>query len=212
MRTESLIDLIAADHGAPRPDLRMRFVAAAAAGAVLSFAGLLLTYGLRPELGAALLTWRVAAKVAVALTLTGTAALLAFRLTRPEAGMSGAWLLLAPAPLILAAAGLGELLSSPAASWPAQALGANPLACLVGVPLLSVLPLAGILWALRHGAPSAPARLGAAAGATAAGIGAAVYALHCQDDSPLFLAVWYGLATAVLVAAGTAGGARLLRW
>jgi hypothetical protein len=212
MKTDDLIQLIAADHAAPRPDLRTRVIAAALIGATLSFGVLLLGYGLRPELGSALLTWRVATKFAIALTVAVTGAALAYRLTRPEADTGSARLILAPAPLILAMAGIGELASTAPGSWAQSAVGANPYACLLGVPLLSALPLAGILWALRDGAPAVPAQLGAAAGAAAAGIGAAIYALHCQDDSPLFLAVWYVLATGMVVAAGRAGGGRLLRW
>jgi hypothetical protein len=51
-----------------------------------------------------------------------------------------------------------------------------------------------------------------AAGAMAAGIGAAIYALHCPDDSPLFLALWYVMAVTAVILAGRAGGRRLLRW
>ena len=53
---------------------------------------------------------------------------------------------------------------------------------------------------------------GAAAGLLAAGIGATLYATHCQSDSPLFVAVWYVIATAIVTAAGAILGSRLLRW
>ena len=45
-----------------------------------------------------------------------------------------------------------------------------------------------------------------------AGVGALLYATHCPDDSPLFVAIWYGSATAIVVAIGALAGARLLRW
>jgi hypothetical protein len=210
MRTGTMIDMLASDLATPRADLRLRTIAAAALGAGLSVGVMLLVYGARPEIAAALGSWRVVVKFAVALTLVATGAALALRLARPEA--QGGWLILAPAALILAAAGLGELAVTPPGFWPRQALGANSMACLIGIPLLSALPLCAILWALRDGAPGIPAQAGAAAGAMAAGIGAAIYALHCPDDSPLFLAIWYGLATAAVIAAGRLTGARLLRW
>ena len=53
---------------------------------------------------------------------------------------------------------------------------------------------------------------GAVAGLAAGGIAAAIYAWHCPDDSPLFLATWYSLAIAIVVAAGFLLGRRLLRW
>jgi hypothetical protein len=36
--------------------------------------------------------------------------------------------------------------------------------------------------------------------------------MHCPDDSPLFVAVWYPIAIAFMTAVGAALGARLLRW
>ena len=42
--------------------------------------------------------------------------------------------------------------------------------------------------------------------------GAALYAIHCTEDSPLFYAVWYGLAILVATAIGAALGRFLLRW
>jgi hypothetical protein len=45
-----------------------------------------------------------------------------------------------------------------------------------------------------------------------AGVGALLYATHCTDDSPLFVALWYGGATAIVVAIGALAGRRLLRW
>jgi hypothetical protein len=68
------------------------------------------------------------------------------------------------------------------------------------------------LIALRHGAPTRPALAGAAAGLLAGGLGAAVYASYCVEDSAFFLATWYTLAIAIVTSIGSALGARLLRW
>jgi len=43
-------------------------------------------------------------------------------------------------------------------------------------------------------------------------LAAALYALHCTDDSPLFVATWYSLAIAGVTVLGWAVGSRLLRW
>lgn len=91
-------------------------------------------------------------------------------------------------------------------------IGLNPLFCLVFLPVLSLAPLAGLLWALRKGAPENPTRAGAAAGLAAGAIAAAVYAWHCPDDSPLFLATWYTIAIALVTGAGALLGRHLLRW
>ena len=212
MKTDAFIDMLVTDIGASLPNLRLRLLAAATLGAALSIVLLVLFYGIRPHLAVAITTWHVALKFVVGLALAATGAVLALRLTRPEATGAGAWLILSPAPIILVAAGLVELMLVPPGQWLKQAFGLHPIACLFSVPLMSALPLAGVLWALREGAPAVPAQVGAAAGAVAAGIGSAIYALHCPDDSPLFLAIWYVLAAILVVTVGRAGGARLLRW
>jgi hypothetical protein len=53
---------------------------------------------------------------------------------------------------------------------------------------------------------------GAMAGALAGSLGAVLYAAHCVDDSPLFVATWYGIAIALVTAVGALLGHRLLRW
>ena len=39
-----------------------------------------------------------------------------------------------------------------------------------------------------------------------------LYAFHCFDDSPLFVATWYLLAAIPVVVIGAVAGSRLLRW
>ncbi|MEA2988814.1 MAG: hypothetical protein QOG83_1525, partial [Alphaproteobacteria bacterium] len=46
----------------------------------------------------------------------------------------------------------------------------------------------------------------------AGALGAAIYAAHCPDDSPLFIAAWYSIAIAVVAAVGAAAGRWVLRW
>ena len=72
--------------------------------------------------------------------------------------------------------------------------------------------LAGALFGLRHGAPTRPAVAGAIAGMLSAGFAATLYASHCTDDSPLFVATWYTVATALVAAVGALAGSRLLRF
>ena len=78
--------------------------------------------------------------------------------------------------------------------------------CLTLIPLLSIPPLAALIIAMREGAPRHPALTGALAGAAAAGVAATIYATNCTDDSPLFVASWYPLATLIVVAAGALAG------
>jgi hypothetical protein len=45
-----------------------------------------------------------------------------------------------------------------------------------------------------------------------AGLAATLYASHCTDDSPLFVATWYTIGTALLAVIGAVAGARVLRF
>ncbi len=106
---------------------------------------------------------------------------------------------------------LAELLAMPEATWGTRLVGSNARICLLAIPLLAIAPLACLLAALRYGAPTRPGFAGAVAGLAASGIAATLYALHCPDDSPLFVATWYTIATAPVVLAGYTAGARLLK-
>jgi len=72
--------------------------------------------------------------------------------------------------------------------------------------------LAGALFGLRQGAPARPAVAGAIAGLASAGLAATLYASHCTDDSPLFVATWYTIATALVTAIGALAGSKLLKF
>jgi hypothetical protein len=100
----------------------------------------------------------------------------------------------------------------PGASWATRLVGSNAIICLTTIPTLAIAPLAAVLMVLRAGAPASPALAGAAAGLLAATAGAALYAFHCFDDSPLFVVTWYVLAAIPVVALGAVAGHRLLRW
>jgi hypothetical protein len=73
---------------------------------------------------------------------------------------------------------------------------------------LAAANLAELLRCARRSIPPLPERAGLFAGA----IGAACYATHCPDDSPLIVAPWYTLAIGFVVAIGAVAGRRLLRW
>jgi hypothetical protein len=83
---------------------------------------------------------------------------------------------------------------------------------MTAIPAMSLPILAGALIGLRHGAPSRPAVAGAVAGLLSAGLAATLYASHCTDDSPLFVAAWYTIATALVTAIGALAGAKLLKY
>ncbi len=173
---------------------------------------LLATVGLRPDLAAALGTARVLFKIGVTLLLATGACALVFRVGMPGLPLGARAGLLIAAPLLLGAGVVVELIAVPPAGWAASLTGQHAAFCLAFIPALALPPLAGLLWALRFGAPESPGGAGAAAGLAAGALAAALYAWHCPDDSPLFVATWYVIAIGLVTTAGWAIGRRLLRW
>jgi hypothetical protein len=114
------------------------------------------------------------------------------------------------------AAALGLLIwayvATPADGRQMAFVGKTITKCLVMIPLLSVIPVAVLLATLRRGATTVPALAGFVAGLGGSGVAAAVYAMHCTEDSPLFYVTWYSLAIAGVTITSTLIGSRLLRW
>jgi hypothetical protein len=113
---------------------------------------------------------------------------------------------------ILAAGISGEMMLPQRLPMMTRLVGSNSRICLTAIPLMSLPLLAAALIGLRHGAPSRPAVAGAIAGLVSAGLAATLYASHCTDDSPLFVATWYSIATALVTAIGALAGSRMLRF
>jgi len=211
VKTEQLVAALVADRTRGGGSSARALGLALIAGGVLSLLVFLLALGIRADIGPALATWRFELKVATVLLGLGLAFALCLDCARPDMP-SHPWRRLLPLLAVVAAAVAIELLSVPASSWPARLIGSNAMICLPMVPLLSLAPLAAALIVLRRGAPASPALAGAAAGLLAALSGASLYAFHCFDDSPLFVATWYTLAALPMVAIGALLGPRLLRW
>ena len=211
MKTDELIKLLAQDAPVRRRLGRM-LVLALVFGIAASGLLLLSTVGLRADLSTAIETVRVMFKIATTLLLAVLAFLVVERIGRPGLSVrSPAFSLLLPAALLLSAT-LAELFVLPKGEWTTRLLGRHAAFCVFFIPVLSLAPLAGLMLALRHGAPAHPGLAGAAAGLAASAVGAALYAWHCPDDSPLFMATWYTLAIALVTLVGYGIGRKALRW
>ena len=211
VKTNELISLLAED--APvRTRLGPALKTALVAGVVVSALILVFAIGIRRDVASAVETTRVLFKVSLMLGLAILASSIVFRIGRPELSLRvGGWALIVPAGLLAAAVGI-ELLVLPPELWGQQLMGHNAAYCLALIPLLSIAPLAGFILALRAGAPRRPALAGAAAGLAAGAIASALYAWHCIDDSPLFVATWYTISITAVTAIGAVLGRRYLRW
>jgi hypothetical protein len=214
MKTEDLINALAEDHAArPQPgSLRRTFFGVMALGLAIAAIAFALTLGVRPDISHAMQTWRFDFKLVMTATLATTSAWLVWQLSRPAVDPRPAEMALAIAPMLVLGAVTYELWSVPEPEWLPRAIGSNSVACFLGISFLSLAPIGGAFYALRRGAPLKPGFAGAAAGLLASALAAMLYALHCPDDSPLFGAIWYTAAIALVTAAGTIAGRRFLRW
>jgi hypothetical protein len=212
VKTSELIAALAAD---PIPEpirLGRRIAAALIIGFVGSLAIFALLLGPRPDIAAAVETVRFWLKVVDSFAFALPSLPLTLRLARPDARPSALalWLM---APFILLAVGVAvELLVVPQSDWLSRLVGSNAMHCTVTIPMLSAPILAALIIALRAGAPLHPALTGALAGAAAAGAAALIYAPTCPDDSPLFVATWYPLATLICMGVGAIAGRLALAW
>jgi hypothetical protein len=212
VRTSEFIAALAADP-VPEPiRLGRRVAAALAIGFLGSVAIYALLMGPRPDIADAVQTMRFNLKFVDAFAFALPSLLLTLRLARPDAKPRAIalWLL---APLILLAAGVAvELVVVPSNEWMSRLVGHHSMFCMRMIPLLAAPILAALMIALRAGAPLHPGLTGALAGASSAGIAALLYASHCPDDSPLFVATWYPLATLICMGVGALAGRRFLAW
>jgi hypothetical protein len=212
VKTSEFIAALAADPIPESVHFRRRFAAALAVGLLGALALYVLFVGPRPDIAEAAQTVRFNLKFVVALTLALPSLLLLFRLERPDAkpGALALWLF---APLILLAlAVVVELAVVPSSEWLPRLFGHNMRYCTTMIPMMAAPILAALIVAMRAGAPQHPGWTGALAGAAAAGIASFLYASHCPDDSPLFVATWYPIATLVCAGAGALAGRRFLAW
>ena len=212
METDQLIRTLAADNAHhARPVglvLALALLSAAPVSLLMFFAAL----GVRPDVMTAMHNPFFDLKFLVTLALAISAIAVSLHLSRPEAVLRGwAWLLVIPVGLV--AFGIAsEMMLPQRLPMMTRLVGSNSRVCMMAIPLLSLPLLAAALIGLRHGAPARPALAGALAGMLSAGLAATLYAAHCTDDSPLFVAAWYTIATAMVAAIGALAGSRLLRF
>ena len=211
MKTDDLIRALAADP-VRAPDLRATLMfgllpALAAAALAVWF-----TLGFRVDLGTALVTPVSVARIILTGLLGVAASRIALILARPEGPATARlWPLAA-----VASAALGLLIwayvTTPDEARQMATVGKTMTTCLVAIPLLSILPVGVLHYTLRQGAVTAPARAGFVAGLAGSGLSAAIYALHCTEDSPLFYVTWYGLAIMGVTLVSTLIATQSLRW
>jgi len=212
MDTDQLIRTLAADNAyRARPVgfvLALLLLAAAPVSLLMFFAEL----GVRPDVMTAVHNPFFDLKFAVTLALAAAAITVALHLSRPEASLrSFVWLFMVPAGLLIAGIS-SEMMVPQRLPMMTRLIGSNSKVCMTAVPMMSLPLLAASLIGLRHGATTRPALEGAMAGLLSAGLAATIYASHCTDDSPLFVAAWYTLSAALVTVIGALVGSKVLKF
>jgi len=212
MDTNDLIRTLAADNDTHERSVGNLLLAALVLAVPVSTVLFLTNMGVRPDVMTAMGNPLFDLKFVVTIALAVVAIAISLHLSRPEASLGRwAWLLAIPVGL-LGIGMMGEMMMPNRASMSARLIGSNSKICLTAIPLLSLPLLAAALVALRRGAPSRPAVAGAFAGVLSAGLAATLYAAHCTDDSPMFVATWYTIAIGFVAAIGALAGSRVLRF
>jgi hypothetical protein len=212
VETDQFIRALAADNAHRARPVGFMLALALLLAAPISIAVFMTELGVRPDVMTAMRNPFFDLKFAVTLALAISAIAISLHLSRPEASLRGwAWLLLIPIGLLVAGIG-GEMMMPQRPPMMTRLIGRNAWNCLTSIPLMALPLLAAALVGLRHGAPTRPAVAGAIAGLLSTGLAATLYASHCTDDSPLFVATWYTIAAALVTAIGALAGPRVLRF
>ncbi|WP_293862634.1 NrsF family protein [uncultured Alsobacter sp.] len=197
------------DHGSARGGERrgpawLALLPATVAALATSLALMVVTMGIRPDLGRALSgleSVKLAACAVLALCAIGVCR---SSLRRGADGLGLGLVLALPAMAVFAAPAWLEF-TLPSGDRPTVPLtiGLQSFGAIVALAL----PALGlIIVAMRRARPESPAFAGLAAGLLAGGVGSLAYAFHCTGDNAMMISFWYPAAIASVAVAGLAAG------
>jgi hypothetical protein len=213
MKTDDLINLLGTNIDPVKGgQLRNTLLAALAVGAAGALCLMLLILGAPGKaIGREYLGLKV---LGLAFTLGLVAAGASYLLRAARPGEPGRRPLVVIGLLVFAilSAGVIALVLSHPAAWGGMVFGPQWVACLICIPLFSIVPFASLICALRKDAPTNPVWTGAVAGLVAGALGAAAFTLHQPADSIPFIVFWYSGPIIVCALVGAILGPRLLRW
>ncbi len=208
-----IIDRLVADlRVTPRLSAVRRLGLGVAAGAAVSVVLTAAVLGFRPDLARAVGEGMFWVKFAYTLALGGVALWACERLARPAAAAGGrlAWL---PLPVLtLGGIAAWQILGARGPARAAMMMGHTAMVCPWCILAVAMPLLVGLLWAVRDLAPTRLRLTGTIVGVAAGGLGATVYALHCDESAAPFLVIWYTLGISAAGAIGWLIGPRCLRW
>lgn len=213
MKTDDFVTMLANGVTAVPQNAASRRVSLALLVAVpVSLAILFASYGLRDDLRL-VISWPMFwVKLLFPLSIAVSAFVTVLRLARPGVEVRRAWMgMVLPVLLVWTMAAVAWF-GMPMEERMPSLLGQSWRTCALSIGLLALPVFVATLLALRDLAPTRQTLAGAAAGALAGGVGAAIYALYCVELTVPFLAVWYVIGMAMPALVGAVLGRWLLHW
>jgi hypothetical protein len=211
MKTDDLIASLA-ETPAPVREPSRTLVLGLGAGVLASFAIMLVSVGLRPDLDTALATPMFWMKLGYALAFAAIAFPLLLSLSRPTGHLTPkAYFLLLPFGVFVLLA-IARLMESTPDARMHLMMGDTWRGCSRTIFALSLPVLMGVFLSLRQLAPTRLIAAGMIAGILAGALGMFVYAFHCFESAAPFIAIWYTLGMAAVGALGGMLGRWALRW
>ncbi|UAJ10272.1 NrsF family protein [Glacieibacterium megasporae] len=210
---DPLIDRLTADLQPVRRRLARRDAAILLVLIVVEVAVYVWIRGMRADMPLAMgrmAFWWKAASLCILAAIGAATALAAFDPTRsPRRGLRG----FAVAAAVAIAIGWGiDAASHGSAELIARLDWREGLRCVFAVVVLSLPALLALGILMRRGAPTDPGGTASAVGLTAAAWGGAVFVVACPHDDPLYVALWFSVAIAIVAWAARLILPRLTRW
>lgn len=213
MKTDQLIDMLGTNIEPVKDgQLRNALLIALGVGAVAALCLMLVIFGAPGEAFAREYFGLTVLALTSTLGLAAAGARFLVRAARPGEPGWKPMALIGLLFLTVLLAALVSLAHAHPAGWSEMVFGPRWLTCLICIPLLSTLPFASLIWALRNEAPTGLRWTGAIAGLVAGALGAAALAVHHPGDSISLFVLWFGGPIALCTVVGALLGPRLLRW
>ena len=213
MQTADLIKQLSAQaRPVPRQTFARRFLLAWLIGSAAALLLLMVTVGVRGDLGSAIFTWPFWMKWLFTISLSVIGILLCLYFARPD-NYSGRvlWWLSVPV-ILLALLAAFDLSSASSEATHHMWMGHSALMCPWNIFAVSLPVFVGVMWMMRRLAPTQLRNAGFAAGCLAGASGATVYALLCNESAAPFVMTWYSLGIVLPGLLGALLANKLLRW
>ncbi|HVY23791.1 MAG TPA: DUF1109 domain-containing protein [Steroidobacteraceae bacterium] len=212
MQTSDLIKQLSTQVTPVRQSYSRRFLLAWMTGTAASLLLLVLTIGVRGDLGEAVYTWPFWMKWLYTIGLGIVGMMLSLYFARPDnRSARGLWWLLVPVALLSLLA-VHELQDAPPEAVHRIWMGHSALMCPWNIFGISIPAFIAVMWMMRKLAPTQLRLAGFAAGCLAGASGATVYALLCNESTAPFVVAWYSLGMLLPGLLGALIGPKVLRW